>query len=113
VPEPGALLAAAELGPAPDHALISQLALDQPGILEATGIGLYLKRLPMATLDLLVLRHRPGFVQQADVCIATPALRMPAHAARASGSRALAVVLARSQDRVRSLPWQSACFRSA
>jgi len=36
--------------------------------------ALYLQRLPMATLDLIVLRHRPGFVQQADLCIATPAL---------------------------------------
>ena len=34
-------------------------------------------------------------------------------AARARVSRALAVVLARSQDRVRSLPWQSVCFRPA
>lgn len=32
---------------------------------------------------------------------------------REQGSRALAVVLARSQDRVRSLPWQSVCFRPA
>ena len=44
MPDPGALLAAAELGPAPDHALISQLALDQPRILEATGIGLLSRR---------------------------------------------------------------------
>jgi hypothetical protein len=44
VPEPGALLAAAELGPAPDHALISQLAMNEPRILEATGIGMLSRR---------------------------------------------------------------------
>lgn len=44
MPELGVLLAAADFVPAPEHAPISQLALDEPRVFEAAGVGMLSRR---------------------------------------------------------------------
>jgi hypothetical protein len=53
------VLAAAEFVPAPEHALISQLALDEPRVFEATGVDMLSRRCQS--------RLQPNYCLQTDM----------------------------------------------